>query len=92
MYANYAIIAHESKSKRLTTLFFKKAIELNPEHKNTFLQEKAHRENDSEKLKEIVSHSLEDTINFYDAKIEESTENGTEEILVISVHDKNVTT
>ena len=72
MYASYAIIAHENKSKRLTTLLFKKAIELNAEHKNTFLQEKARRDNDSKKLKELAIYSLEDTIKFYDKKIEET--------------------
>lgn len=82
MYANYAIAAHDNKSKRLTSLFFKKAIELNPEHKNTFMQEKAIRNNDSEKLKEIALNSLEDTINFYDKKMEECSQTGMEKILV----------
>lgn len=83
VYANYAIIAHDNKSKRLTTLLFKKAIELNPEHKNTFLQEKARRDNDSKKLKELAAYSLEDTINFYDERINDAQADNADTIPMI---------
>jgi hypothetical protein len=75
LYVYYAVLAHKKEKRRLTSLFFKKAIELNPEHKNTFIQEKAARTNNLEKIQEIAAFSLADTIKFHDELMEDNSDN-----------------
>lgn len=75
LYVYYAVSAHKEKKRRLTSLFFKKAIELNPIHKNIFIQEKAARANNVEQIQKMAALSLIDTIKFYEKTIEESDGN-----------------
>lgn len=75
LYAYRAIKAHDEGKRRLTTLCFKKAIELNPEHRNTFIQEKAVRTNNIEKIEEMSSYFLDDSIKFHDKIIKDYEDN-----------------
>lgn len=69
LYAYLAVIAHKNKSRRTTTALFKRAIDLNPEHEQVFILEKARRTNNFEKIEQTLLVSLEETIDFHESLI-----------------------
>lgn len=79
-YAHFAILAHKNNARRATTMFFKKAIQLNPEHEQIFLIEKAKRSKNIEELQSLVSKTLPETIEMYNKII------SNEETLIGKIH------
>ena len=81
-YAHLAVLASERGMRLATTLYFKKAIDLNPEHTVGLLTEKAERESRADLLKGLTPKNILDLQRKY-TELLKSTSGPTEKIRVI---------
>ncbi len=81
-YAHLAVLACERGMRLATTLYFKKAIDLNPEHTVGLLLEKAEREGNSDALRNFTPKDILDLERKYN-KILTKTEGSSERISII---------